>query len=445
MMPPHRVTTVNFALVVCFAAFVPTGFAWAESPDRPQAAVAPKEKTLLAAVTEAAQWKPLDPRVAKAHEDLADYYSAEGRYGEAERVYQKTLELKEDMLGRANPAIIPAVDDVARVSFAQMKYDQAADLIARELRIMEREYGDDDPKLVPSLEQVGRVLEAASKYPDAEKYLARAIAIREKSSGPEGAELSPDLSQLARVNVAKHNLPAAETLYQRVLKIQQNKFSANSPELLPTLDAMAMLALEQKKDAEPLLKQTLSIREGNLGPNHVDVAKNLDKLAAIYTEQRRFAEAQKVSERALFIWMKELKPGSAELAEKYEKVAELYEALNRPVDAEPLILQVLTARESDTVASLNTLAAIYVSKQNLTEAEPLYRLSLTILDKKGVLSGKRPLFLSSTEDNLDLLAQTALDYADLLKKMRRKSDASKIEARIRAVTGKSPAPKKKAS
>jgi hypothetical protein len=109
------------------------------------------------------------------------------------------------------------------------------------------------------------------------------------------------------------------------------------------------------------------------------------------------------------------------------------------------MLQVLTARESDTVASLNTLAAIYVSKQNLMEAEPLYRLSLTILDKKGVLTGKRPLFLSSTDDNLELLEQTALDYCDLLKKMRRKSDASKIEARIRAVTGKSAAPKKKAS
>ncbi len=230
-----------------------------------------------------------------------------------------------------------------------------------------------------------------------------------------------------------------------MLKIQQNKFSPNSPELLPTLDALASLALEQNKNAEPLLKQTLSIREGNLGPNHVDVAKNLDKLTAIYTEQKRFQEAQKASERALFIWMKELKPGSPELAEKYEKLAELYAALNRPVDAEPLVQQVLTARESDTVASLNTLAAIYVSKQNLMEAEPLYRLSLTILDKKGVLSGKRPPFLSSSDDNLDLLAQTALDYAELLKKMKRKSDASKIEARIRAVTGKSPAPKKKVS
>jgi tetratricopeptide (TPR) repeat protein len=440
MMPRPRITIVNFVLVLCFAQF-----ASAQSSDKPQAAIPAKEKTLLAAVSDAAQWKPLDPRVAQAHQDLADFYSAEGRYADAEKVYQKTLELKEDMLGRANPAIIPAVDDVARVSFAQMKYDQASDLIARELRIMEREYGDNDPRLVPSLEQVARVLEAAAKYPDAEKFLTRAVAIREKASGPDSPDLVADLSQLARVNVAKHNLPASEGLYQRVLKIQLLKLSPNSPELLPTLDALATLTLEQHRDAEPLLKQTLSIREGNLGPNHVDVAKNLDKLGAIYTEQKRFVEAQKVSERSLFIWMKELKSGSAELAEKYEKVAELYEALNRPVDAEPLVQQVLTARESDTVASLNTLAAIYVSKQNLTEAEPLYRLSLTILDKKGVLTGKRPLFLSSSEDNIDLLAQTAFEYVDLLKKMKRKSDATKIEARIRAATGKTATapPKKK--
>jgi tetratricopeptide (TPR) repeat protein len=230
-----------------------------------------------------------------------------------------------------------------------------------------------------------------------------------------------------------------------VLKIQESKFSVNSPELLPTLDALATLALEQNKDAEPLLKQTLSIREGNLGPNHLDVAKNLDRLAAVYTEQKRFSDAEKASEQSLFIWTKELKPGSPELAEKYEQLAELYEALNRPVDAEPLVQQVLTAREMETVASLNTLAAIYVNKQNLTDAESLYRLSLTILDKKGILTGKRPAFVSSSEDNLDLLAQTALDYVELLKKMRRKSDASRLEARIRAVTGKQGVAKKKAS
>jgi hypothetical protein len=53
--------------------------------------------------------------------------------------------------------------------------------------------------------------------------------------------------------------------------------------------------------------------------------------------------------------------------------------------------------------------------------------------------------LDSSQDNLDLLAETALDYVDLLKKMKRKSDASKLEVRIRAVTGKSVAAKKKTS
>src|SRR5271156_930495 len=171
-------TIVNFVLVLgcagfvqCFSQGQALAQALAEALDKPQAAVASQEKTLLAAVSDAAQWKATDPRVAKAHENLADYYSASGRYADAERVYQKTLELDEDMLGRANPAIIPAIDDLARVNFAQMKYDQAAELIARELRIMEREYGDNDPKLVPSLEQTAPVLQSGGKYPDAEKFL----------------------------------------------------------------------------------------------------------------------------------------------------------------------------------------------------------------------------------------------------------------------------------
>ena len=37
---------------------------------------------------------------------------------------------------------------------------------------------------------------------------------------------------------------------------------------------------------------------------------------------------------------------------------------------------------------------------------------------------------------LELLAETATGYVELLKKMKRKGEASKLEARIRAVVGK---------
>jgi len=165
------------------------------------------------------------------------------------------------------------------------------------------------------------------------------------------------------------------------------------------------------------------------------VAQNLDRLGSLYAEQKNLTEAARCHERALFIWMKALGPESTELAAKYQKLAEVYAALNRPVDAEPLVRQVLTTRENETVASLKTLASIYVARDNFTEAEPLYRLSLAILDKRGLLNSKSRI-VSASEPNLDVLAETAFEYAEVLKKLKRKGEASKLEGRVKAMVGK---------
>src|SRR5258708_21669767 len=172
-----------------------------------------------------------------------------------------------------------------------------------------------------------------------------------------------------------------------------------------------------------------------MGPMHSAVVKNLERLGALFTEQKKFVEAFHCYERSVFIWVKALGSESVEITSKYQKLAEVYAALDRPVDAEPLVKQVLTTRESETVTSLNTLASIYGARDNFLEAEPLYRLSITILDKRGVLSAKHIGSASSADPNLELLADTATDYADLLKKMRRKGEASKLEAHIRSIAG----------
>src|SRR5258707_9155146 len=152
----RAVTTVNLVLVLGCLAFAQNG-------EKPQAAVSAKEKALLAGVTETAQWKPADPRVAKAYRELADFYSSQSRFTDAERTYQKRLEFEEDALGRRNPQIIPAITDLARVNFAQMKYARASELYERSLRIMEREYGEQHQKLVPAIDDAAQVLQAESK------------------------------------------------------------------------------------------------------------------------------------------------------------------------------------------------------------------------------------------------------------------------------------------
>ena len=176
---------------------------------------------------------------------------------------------------------------------------------------------------------------------------------------------------------------------------------------------------------------------------HTEVAKNLDRLGAFYTEQKRYEDAVKVYERSLFIWMKGLGSEALELTDHYQKLAEVYAALDRTVDAEPLVKQVLTTRESETVTSLNTLASIYTARDNFFEAEPLYRLSLAILDKRGVLTARRA--ISGGNENLDLLADTAIEYVELLKKMKRRAEATRLEARVRALVGKNYVAKKRQS
>src|SRR5260370_39602340 len=131
--------------------------------EKRQAGVSGKEKALVGGVSETAQWKPAGPRVAKAYRELADFYSSQSRFTDAERTYQKRLELEEDALGRANPQIIPAITDLARVNFAQMKYGRASELYERSLRIMERECGDPDPKLRPAIADAAPRVEADSK------------------------------------------------------------------------------------------------------------------------------------------------------------------------------------------------------------------------------------------------------------------------------------------
>jgi hypothetical protein len=69
-------------------------------------------------------------------------------------------------------------------------------------------------------------------------------------------------------------------------------------------------------------------------------------------------------------------------------------------------------------------------------------LSLAILDKRGILNARRPV---TPDVNLDLLTQTASEYVELLKKLRRKAEAAKLEARIRQLTGKNSSAKKRPS
>ena len=95
----------------------------------------------------------------------------------------------------------------------------------------------------------------------------------------------------------------------------------------------------------------------------------------------------------------------------------------------------LSAQESETVTSLVGLARLLASKERTGEAESLFKTSISILDKGGWSTAKKPV-INPADPPPPLLAEVLDDYANILKKMKKKGDAAKMEARARLLSGK---------
>jgi len=195
-----------------------------------------------------------------------------------------------------------------------------------------------------------------------------------------------------------------------------------------SLGNLADLYSDQRKpkEAESLYLRSLEIRQKVLGSQHPDTITTLDNLATLYTAQRRYLEAEMLYRRTVAAWGKILGPEHPEVATNLNNLAMLYYAQANYRDAEPLFQRALAIREKalgpehlDVAISLNNLALVYQAQGKYSDAEPLYKRSLEILERAAGL----PLRVATVLTN----------YAALLKKTGRGTEAKEMKARAKTI------------
>ena len=78
-----------------------------------QADYAQAEKLFLAALKEAEQFGEQDPRFAASLNNLAELYRAQGKYAQAEPLYQRALAIREKALGPEHPNVATVLENYA--------------------------------------------------------------------------------------------------------------------------------------------------------------------------------------------------------------------------------------------------------------------------------------------------------------------------------------------
>jgi hypothetical protein len=103
------------------------------------------------------------------------------------------------------------------------------------------------------------------------------------------------------------------------------------------------------------------------------------------------------------------------------------------VEAEPLYKQSYAIREKETLQSLRNLATLYVAREKYADADPLYKLALAIYDKNQPIKPKKvsKKDVAKVEAPPPYLVETLEEYAIVLRKLKRKGEASKLESRAK--------------
>jgi tetratricopeptide (TPR) repeat protein len=235
------------------------------------------------------------------------------------------------------------IDDWCREALALLEQgqgDAALPLAERAVTQSEKQYGRDDPRLADALNTLAAVYSKLRRYAD---------------------------EQSVRREVERIRLAALPTEQRALIEAVENKeVSADDPRVLavargvwPEWRVNAMLANgahDRPSEMEKFLSRALQLQPPTMPDSDPDRVFLLEQLGYLYQEMGRFSEAEALIKRGLEAHVQAaVTPGDKNafagpsgrtpIEERLEALANLYRAMGRPEEAEPLQLQVLRSLE----------------------------------------------------------------------------------------------------
>ena len=257
----------------------------------------------LVCITMSEQWDESEVPHITLMNHVASYLSNLARYAQAESLYQRVLQIGENILCSEHLLVAEALHGLARLYREQGKYEEAEPLLRRALIIREQALGGEHPLVSETLNELAILYRYQGKYEKAEPLYQRALHIREQQLGAEHPDTAISLNDLAILYRYQGKYEKAEPLYQRALHIREQQLGAEHPDTAISLNDLAILYRYQGKyeKAEPLYQRALHIREQQLGAEHPDTASSLNNLAALYRHQGKYMQAEPLYQQALAI------------------------------------------------------------------------------------------------------------------------------------------------
>jgi CHAT domain-containing protein/Tfp pilus assembly protein PilF len=359
---------------------------------------------------------PEHPDVARAIHHLATLNHIKGDYAKAELLFQRSLTIKEKVLGPEHPDVAASFNNLAEVYRRRGEYAKAEPLFQYAQAIWEKALGPEHPLVATSINNLAIFYKTLGEDTKAELLYQRALALGEKALGPEHPNVADTLGNLARIYRDRCDYAKAEPLYQRALAIREKVLGPEHPAVASSFNSLALFYsnIGNHTKAEPFYRRALAIREKVLGQEHPDVAASLNNLALFYSDRGDYVNAETLLQRALAIWERTVGREHLHVARSLTSLANLYRNRGDYEKAEPFYQRALTITEKAVrpehplvATCLNNLAILHSERGDYAKAESLYQRALVIHERSLRM---RPEDVGVTLNGLATLYRKRGDY-----------------------------------
>ena len=369
---------------------------------------------------------------------LALFYQVQSKYQQAEPLFAKALTLLQEHHGaKANHPDLAWVHGLAGRFFAvQYRFKKAEEHLLTSLQMTEQILGDEHPDLIVCLEALSRHYRIQKRYFEAMECAERALSIAEQFYGTQHPYVATALNSFAELLCAAGDEDAAQPVYVAAFEIHETSSNISLSRVKIPKVAESRLARVRKQaeemhlkaaepareysrfaEAESLYLRALFVREQVLGADHFDNARTLEQLAELYRNHRRYEGSETLYKRALSVRQTHLGSGHPDCGLSLRALTQTLLMQSKFDEAEPLLKEwlkmverTLGNKHSERAEVLVRLAKVAESRGQREQQLELLQEAVTI--RHNVFGTEHPTF--------------AMTLAEMLRVEDKPAQASKL-------------------
>jgi hypothetical protein len=199
-----------------------------------------------------------DPRIlaqeygkqANTYYSMAERKEKAGRLDEAQRLYFKSLAVRQKVWGFTDPAEAPIIYKIGEIHQKKGRLNEAEVCYKRGIALLSKRLGPGSYELTKPLDSLGQIALKQKRYQDAVDNYTRVVQLQERNSGAESADTTKARLNLIESQVGLHDWNDAEKQLRLADQALTSKNDTHSRNYLKLLDNYAAVTTALNRTAE---------------------------------------------------------------------------------------------------------------------------------------------------------------------------------------------------